>query len=456
MTTHTFHPSILREYDIRGHFGTTLTERDAFEIGNRFAQKLPHRAHVCVARDGRFSSPVLLEALRQGLCQQGCQVINIGIGPTPMLYFAIKHLNTDAGIMVTGSHNPPEENGLKFALKNGPFYGDDIHAFSTMTPAAPAAHIGISQELNLQDLYVQRLLKDYRQGKRSLNVVWDPGHGATADVITALLPQLQGSHTIINGSIDGRFPAHHPDPTVPANLEQLIAEVRKQQADLGIAFDGDGDRLGVVDSQGRILWGDQLMVFFAQDVLSHHPGATIIADVKASQLLFDEITRLKGNPIMAPTGHSLIKAAIAKTGALLAGEMSGHLFFADEYYGFDDAIYAALRLLRFLQSQDLSLAQLYDTLPHPFSTPEIRIPCEEHKKFALVETIKQQLEGQDVVTVDGVRVKTLDGWWLLRASNTQAVLVARCESATAPGLERLKQQLTQTLQNAGIMFPKLF
>jgi phosphomannomutase len=450
MKTHTFHPAILREYDIRGHFGQTLTETDAFQVGNRFAQKLPPQAHVCIARDGRFSSPLLLEALRQGLCQQGCRVTNVGVGPTPMLYFAIKHLTADAGIMVTGSHNPPDENGLKFALKNRPFYGDDIRAFNTTAPAAPAAQAGTTKDFDLQDLYVQRLLKDYRPGKRTLNVVWDPGHGAAADVIAALLPQLQGNHTLINGVIDGRFPAHHPDPTVPENLEQLITEVKTQQADLGIAFDGDGDRLGVVDSQGRILWGDQLMIFFARDVLSRHPGATIIADVKASQLLFDEIAHLKGNPVMAPTGHSIIKATMAKTGALLAGEMSGHLFFADEYYGFDDAVYAALRLLRFLQDQDDSLAQLYDGLAHLFSTPEIRIPCEDHKKFALVETIKQQLQGQDMIIVDGVRVKTTDGWWLLRASNTQAMLVARCESTTAVGLERLKQQLTQTLQSAGI------
>jgi phosphomannomutase len=367
-----------------------------------------------------------------------------------MLYFAIKHLKADAGIMVTGSHNPPDENGLKFALKDGPFYGDDIRAFQTMASAAPAAQVGTTQELDLQDIYVQRLLKDYRPGKRPLRIVWDTGHGAAANVIAALLPQLQGNHTLINGVIDGRFPAHHPDPTVPENLEQLITEVKAQRADLGIAFDGDGDRLGVVDSQGRILWGDQLMIFFARDVLSRHPGATIIADVKASQLLFDEIARLKGNPMMAPTGHSIIKATLAKTGALLAGEMSGHLFFADEYYGFDDAVYAALRLLRFLQDQDLSLAQLYDALAPTFSTPEIRIPCDDHKKFALVEMIKQQVQGQDVVIVDGVRVRTADGWWLVRASNTQAVLVARCEATTAAGLERLKQQLTQTLQDADV------
>ncbi|MEI8295086.1 MAG: phosphomannomutase/phosphoglucomutase, partial [Alphaproteobacteria bacterium] len=393
MSIHTFHPEILREYDIRGHFGKTLTEADAFEVGNRFAQKLAYRAHVCIARDGRFSSPLLLEALRQGLCQQGCRVTDIGIGPTPMLYFAVEHLNADAGVMVTGSHNPSDENGLKFALKDGLFYGDDIRAFNTTPTAAPVEHPGTTEECDLQGIYVQRLLKDYRHGKRPLNIVWDPGHGAAADVIAALLPQLQGNHTLINGVIDGSFPAHHPDPTIPENLEQLIAEVKGRGADLGIAFDGDGDRLGVVDSQGRILWGDQMMVFFAQDVLARYPGATIIADVKASQLLFDEIARLKGNPVMAPTGHSVIKAAMAETGALLAGEMSGHMFFADEYYGFDDAVYAALRFLRFLQDQDHSLDQLYDNLVHHFSTPEIRIPCEDHKKFALVERIKQQLHG---------------------------------------------------------------
>lgn len=446
MTPHIFHPDILREYDVRGHFGKTLNPIDAFEIGRRFADGLDHPATVCVARDGRLSSPALSEALIEGLSQQGCAVIDIGLGPTPMLYYAVKDLQADAGIMVTGSHNPPEENGLKITLKNGPFYGDSIRALADVRPREARPCLQVHHK-HVHECYRARVLEDYCSTGRPLTVVWDLGQGATTEIVPGLVKSLVGTHILINDVLDPLFSAHSPDPTVPENLQQLVASVHAHGADLGIAFDGDGDRIGVIDGQGRILWGDQLMMIFARDILSRHPGATLIADVKATQALFDEITHLKGNPVMAPTGHSRIKDKMAQTGALFAGEMSGHIFFADEYYGFDDAIYAAVRLLRLLQKSPLSLSEIYDQLPHPFSTPEIRIPCDEEKKFKVISDIKDLLKDQDVLTIDGVRVNTPEGWWLLRASNTQAMLVARCESPTEAGLESLKRQLQNALSS---------
>ncbi len=450
---HRFHPSILRKYDIRGHVGKTLNPVDALEIGRRFASKVSQESKrgikVCIGRDGRTSSPALAKALTEGLVEQGSEVIDIGIGPTPMLYYAVKHFEADAGMMITGSHNPPDENGIKITLKDRPFFGEDIQELTQIVPHS-CPFQGKLSIIPIQHAYCTRLLKDYPKGRRALRVVWDPGHGATADVINELLPSLQGEHFLINGVIDARFPSHHPDPLVPKNLEQLIMEVKKHKAEVGIAFDGDGDRIGVVDGRGRILWGDQLMIFFARDVLSRHKGATIIADVKASQSLFDEISHQGGRPLMTPTGHSLIKAEIVKRKVLLAGEMSGHIFFADEYYGFDDALYAAIRLLRLLEASSFSLEELYDQLPVLFSTPEIRIPCADEIKFAIIEKIKNFVTGEDVATIDGVRVTRPEGWWLIRASNTGPTLVGRCESVLEKDLEALKQELKKTLLAVGI------
>lgn len=290
-----------------------------------------------------------------------------------------------------------------------------------------------------------------------LRVAWDPGNGASGDVIRALVARLPHTHIVVNDRIDGTFPAHHPDPTVPANLEQLQALVADESCDLGVAFDGDGDRLGVVDSQGRILWGDQVMVLLARDVLSRNPGATIIADVKASQVLFDEIADAGGKPLMWKAGHSLIKSKMAETGAPLAGEMSGHIFIADGYYGYDDAIFAAVRLITVLaQPGGQSLAEIRDALPQMLNTPELRFECPEDRKFVVIEEVKRRLDGGTGMTVndiDGVRVDTEDGWWLLRASNTQAVLVARCEARDEAALGRLKGAVAEQLRASGIEPP---
>jgi len=285
--------------------------------------------------------------------------------------------------------------------------------------------------------------------------VWDPGNGAAGEITERLVKRLPGTHSVINGTIDGTFPAHHPDPTVPKNLEQLIAAVRRTGADVGVAFDGDADRVGLVDNTGEMLFGDQIVVLLARDVLKRHPGATIIADVKASGVLFDEIAKAGGVPLMWKTGHSLVKAKMAETGSPLAGEMSGHIFFADKWYGFDDGIYAALRALGIIARMDGTLAAFREALPHVVNTPELRFDSAEERKFAVVAEVAARLKaaGANVSDVDGVRVSTPDGWWLLRASNTQAVLVARCEASTEEGLERLKAALSDQLKASGLAAP---
>ena len=454
MTGHRFAPQILREYDIRGTVGETLTEDDAYALGRSYGAMLAARDGrlVCVGYDGRISSPALEAQLVEGLCASGMRVLRIGLGPTPALYFAAHAMAADGGIMVTGSHNPPNHNGFKMMLGAGPFWGEDIQKLGDI--AAQGAWTdgkGDALPVALLDAYVTRLRADYA-ADRGLKVAWDAGNGAAGDAMRLLTERLPGEHILLNAEIDGTFPAHHPDPTVPENLVQLQETVAAENCDLGIAFDGDGDRIGVIDGQGRILWGDQLLSIYARDLLSRRSGATVIADVKASQVLFDEITRCGGNPVMAATGHSIIKSKMAELAAPLAGEMSGHIFFADRYYGFDDALYAAVRLLDIVARKDRSLAEMRDALPQVVNTPEIRFDVSEDRKFAVVDEVKERLAGTDanVDDTDGVRVLNDDGWWLLRASNTQAVLVVRCESENEDGLGRLKAAVAEQLGQSGI------
>jgi len=455
---HTFDPTILREYDIRGIVGKTLSPDDACAIGEAFAVTLAQTGGqtVAVGFDGRLTSTQLEAALVDGLTRRGIDVVRIGLGPTPMLYFASVMFDVDGAIMVTGSHNPPEYNGFKIVLDNKPFYGAAIRQLGETAAtlgAADGPRGRIEHRAILED-YVARLARD-TEFARPLSVAWDIANGATGEVMQRLVTRLPGEHILLNATIDGRFPAHHPDPTVPENLVELQRTVIARNCDLGIAFDGDGDRIGIVDAQGRIMWGDQLMVVLSRDVLRRHPGAAIIADVKASQVLFDEVARMGGSPIMAPTGHSLIKALLAKTGAPLAGEMSGHIFFADGYYGYDDAIYVAVRLLEILGRSQETLAEMADRLPRVFNTPELRFPCDDARKFTVVDEVRHRLRlaGAEMSDLDGVRVKTSDGWWLLRASNTQDVLVARAEAATEGGLKRLKQCLAEQLTESGVPLP---
>lgn len=446
---HTFNNCIFREYDIRGTFGKTFFLQDAYEIGLRFANHL-QQTHplVCVGRDGRLSSPDLSAALIQGLRDAGANVLDIGVGPTPMLYYATKITPAVAGIMVTGSHNPPEDNGLKITLKDLPFFGTQIQELKNIIPSKTDTP-GSLEFIDVRDQYIDRLLVDTpKKNIKKLKIAWDCGNGAAGEIIELLTARMDNRSIILNATIDGTFPAHHPDPTVEENLEQLRDAVASHHCDIGFAFDGDADRIGVIDSKGRILWGDQLLCLLAEDVLSTHPGAKIIADVKSSQSLFDYIEKLDGIPVMAKTGHSNIKTLIKEINASLAGEMSGHIFFADHYYGYDDAIYAAIRLLGFLETQSRPLSELFDALPKYHSTPEIRLACDEEKKFEIVAKIRDDLKKQGVnfVDIDGVRVKTETGWWLVRASNTQAILVARCEAYTKEQLPVLVQQMKSILE----------
>jgi phosphomannomutase len=449
-----FDASILREYDIRGIVGETLFEKDAYWIGRCFGQRVRENfgKSVAICRDGRLSSPHLESALIQGLCDAGLNVYRLGVGPTPMLYFAEYTLPVDAAIMVTGSHNPPSHNGFKMSLGRMPFFGEAILAFSEIITDNLHTGQGEVYESELSSLYLNRLLKGLEFGK-DLTIAWDPGNGATAEILKILLQRLPGDHFLLNSEIDGHFPGHLPDSSDPLNLVQLQQTIIEKKCDLGIAFDGDGDRLSAVDRKGNILWGDQLLLLFARDLLKRDPSARIIADIKASQGFFDEINRLNGEAIMWKTGHSHIKAKMLESGAMLAGEVSGHFFFKENYYGFDDGIYAAIRLIYLLSHSSQDLAELYEELPILPSTPEIRIPCDSKKKFQIPQDIKTRLfaQGYSFVDIDGIRVKCDGGWWLLRASHTQDVLVARCESYTKEGLDHIKQHLRAELEKEGLV-----
>lgn len=457
MASHVFEPTVLREYDIRGVVGASLTTADAHAIGRAFGTRVRGEGggRVCVGYDGRLSSLDFEFALVDGLTKAGTDVSRIGLGPTPMLYYSVYHQDADGGVMITGSHNPPDQNGFKFMLGKAPFYGDDIAGLGRIAAAGEYAEgEGVAADVPLFEAYVARIAGDFVPG-RNLKVAWDAGNGAAGAAMAALAARLPGTHLLLNEVIDGTFPSHHPDPTVPENLAQLIDLVKTERCDFGIAFDGDGDRIGVVDERGRILWGDQLLAVFAAEVLGRKPGATIVADVKASRVLFNRIAELGGAPLMWRTGHSLVKAKMAETGAPLAGEMSGHIFFADGYYGFDDALYAAVRLLSIIAASDTSLGAMRDALPALMNTPELRFPCDDLRKFDVVAEVAGRLRdaGADFADVDGVRVNTADGWWLLRASNTQAVLVARCESTNDAGLQRLKADVAAQLEASGVTPP---
>jgi len=455
---HEFNRSILREYDIRGVVGQTLDVADARALGRAFGTVVAEAggSRVCVGYDGRLSSPDLEIAVIDGLNACGLDAIRIGLGPTPMLYYGVNALEADGGVMITASHNPPEYNGFKLMLGKQSFWGDDIRRLGDI---ASRGHFATGKggvlDSPMLAQYVARIAADFLAG-RDLSVAWDAGNGAAGDAMARLCKLLPGRHILLNETIDGTFPAHHPDPTEPKNLEQLIATVKSERCDVGFAFDGDGDRIGVVDGTGRILWGDQYLTLMIREVLGEYPGATIIADVKASETLFDEIRKLGGKGVMYCAGHSPIKSKMLETGAPLAGEMSGHIFFADRYYGYDDGLYAAVRMLSFLSRAPQSLVEMMDGLPKPVNTPELRFPCPEERKFEAVMEIRDRLvaSGADINDIDGVRVRTDDGWWLLRASNTQDALVARCESSDEAGLARLKTALSDQLRACGFEPPQ--
>jgi phosphomannomutase len=451
--THTFHPSILREYDVRGIVGDTLSAADARALGQSYAAlALSEGAiRVAVGRDGRTHSPELEAALVDGLTGSGLNVVRIGMSPSPMLYFAVATLDVQGGIQVTGSHNPADYNGFKMLLNGRSVFGEEIQALGRGAAAGDWRDgRGEVSETDVSHAYVAALLKGF-DGK-PYRIGWDAGNGAGGPALEMLLKRLPGEHHAIYTEVDGRFPNHHPDPTVEANLTDLKALIADKKLDFGIAFDGDADRIGAVDGEGRVIWGDQIVAILAEPVLNALPGATIIADVKASQTLFDRIAELGGQPLMWKTGHSLIKSKMKETGSPLAGEMSGHIFFKHEWYGFDDALYAAVRLIRAVSASGKTLTELKSAMPQSIATPELRFPVDDTRKFAIVREVADRLavDGAAVDSTDGVRVKTDDGWWLLRASNTQDVLVARAEASDQAGLDRLVAAIDAQLEKSGI------
>jgi phosphomannomutase len=465
MENHRFDPTILREYDIRGIVGKTLGIDDAHAIGRSFGTLLARAGgrKVVVGYDGRLSSMMLEQALIDGLTASGLDVVSVGMGPTPMLYYAEASLkDVQGGIQITGSHNPADHNGFKMVFMGRPFFGADIQTVGRMaadgdwnTPA-DLGGVGITERVDILDAYVTRLLAGLTgvpdDALQALRIGWDAGNGAGGPAIERLTSCMPGEHHLLFTKVDGHFPNHHPDPTEEKNLADLKALVARKNLDFGVAFDGDADRIGVVDGKGRVIWGDQLLMIYAEDLLRMEPGATIIADVKASRVLFDSIAAHGGKPLMWKAGHSPIKSKMKEVGALLAGETSGHVFFQHAYYGFDDGLYAAIRLIAASSRLGRSVTQLRGAMPQMLNTPELRFQVDESRKFAVIDEVQQRLAQSraEVIAIDGVRVNTPDGWWLLRASNTQDVLVARAESDTQEGLERLLAEIDAQLGMSGL------
>lgn len=450
---HTLHPSILREYDIRGLVGPHLGPADARAVGRSFATRV-YRAggsRVAVGRDGRLSSPELEAALVEGLTESGVDVVRTGLGPTPMLYFAEATLGVDGGVQVTGSHNPAGHNGFKLKLGHRSFFGPDIQDLARLAEAGDwESGSGSITDTDMGDRYADRLLQD--APAQSFRVGWDTGNGAAGPVIERLAAELPGEHHLLYTEVDGRFPNHHPDPSVAANLADLQRLVLEHGLDCGFAFDGDGDRIGAVDGLGRVVRADLLLALLAEPVLRDLPGATVIADVKSSAALFDRVAELGGRPLMWRSGHSSIMSKMYDERAPIAGELSGHLFFAHRWYGFDDAQHAAIRLLDVMAESGRTLADLVDALPQYQATPELRFPVDPDRRLAVIDEVLARLEadGAQVDRVDGARVTTPDGWWLLRASNTEPLLVVRAEARDDAALARLLAEVDAELAASGV------
>ncbi len=441
---------IFREYDIRGITDTNLTEEVVQEIGAAFAQKVHASGieKVVTGRDGRLSSKSIEEALTQGLIDGGVEVVSIGQVPTPILYYATNQLNTGTGIMVTGSHNPPKYNGLKMMLNNKTLYGDAIQElYSIAGTRGPKKAIGATSKRIVSDLY-QEEIKEQLQLKKGLKVIVDCGNGVAGDYAPALLKEIGANVVELYCDVDGTFPNHHPDPAEPENLQDLISRVKLEEADIGLAFDGDGDRLGVISNTGQIIWPDKLMMLFAKHVLNANPGATIISDVKCSMDLAQVVQRHQGEYLMWRTGHSHIKSKMAETGALLGGEFSGHICFRDKWYGYDDALYSAARLLEILANSDKSAHDLFSEFPTRHCTPEIKIETTESRKFEIIDALSKTLDipNATINSIDGIRIEYENFWGLIRASNTSPVLVLRFEAANLNDLVKVQRLLLQHIK----------
>ncbi|HSA95407.1 MAG TPA: phosphomannomutase/phosphoglucomutase [Acidobacteriota bacterium] len=444
-------PEIFREYDIRGIAGKDLDDAAVEILGRAMGTFFLGRGQgdVAVGRDVRLSSPGFAQALIRGLLSTGCDVADLGVVPTPLLYFSVFHKKMPAGVMVTGSHNPPEHNGFKMMSGEETLYGKTIQAlYEIVRKGVFPRGEGRVRALDIIPEY-----QDYVAGNmsfaRPVRLVIDAGNGTGGVVGVPLFRRLGAEVTALFCEPDGRFPNHHPDPTLPDAMAKLVAKVKETRAELGIAYDGDADRIGVVDDSGRIIWGDQLLIVFARDILPSRPGAAVISEVKASKVLYEEIQRLGGKPIMWRTGHSLIKKKIKEENAPLAGEMSGHIFFNDRWFGFDDAIYASARLVEILSRTKDKLSATMAGLPKTFSTPEIRIYASDEVKFKIVEEVRRELASRlPVIDIDGVRAIYPGGWGLVRASNTQAVIVLRFEADTEAELAAIQKDVRGVLQQA--------
>jgi phosphomannomutase/phosphoglucomutase len=444
-------PQIFREYDIRGVVDKDLTPDVVRKLGQGFGTHMTQlgRRELIVGRDGRISSKAFEDALIEGLISTGCHAINIGLCPTPVYYFSIFHLDKDGGIVVTGSHNPPEFNGFKVSVGKSTIFGEEIQNLKRLIEKGE--FVGGKGKLSNEEIIrpYQDYIKKNIHIEKKMKVVIDAGNGTAGIVAGPLLRDLGCKLEELYCDVDGRFPNHFPDPTIPGNLKDLIDRVKKTRADVGIGYDGDADRIGVVDDQGNIIWGDQLMILFSREILKDKKGATFVAEVKCSQNLFNDIEKHGGKAIMWRTGHSLIKEKMRGEKAALGGEMSGHIFFADRYFGYDDAIYASCRLIELLSKTDRKLSQLLSDVPKTFITPEIRVDCADEIKFKVVETVKEALrKDYPVIDVDGVRVKFEDGWGLVRASNTQPALVLRFEALTQDRLSEIKGLVEKKVQEA--------
>jgi phosphomannomutase/phosphoglucomutase len=445
-------PEIFRQYDIRGLVDRDLTPQSVETLGRAIGTyfRQHNRKQVAVGRDCRLSSPEFSEVLSKGLMSTGCDVVELGTIPTPLLYFAIYYKKMEAGVMITGSHNPPEYNGFKMMLGEDTLYGPDIQDILQIVQNEEFIQDdeGEKEIYDIIPEYENYVVENIKMHKK-LNVVVDAGNGTGGAVAVPIFRKLGCEVTELFCEMDGRFPNHHPDPTLPEALETLIKTVAESQADLGIAYDGDADRIGVIDDKGKIIWGDELMIIFARDILPSNPGAPVISEVKASKLLYEEVERLGGRPIMWKTGHSLIKKKIKEEKALVAGEMSGHIFFADRFFGFDDAIYSSARLLEILSRSEKKLSEMLDDLPPTYHTPEIRIYASDAVKFKIVEEVKKELARKyPIVDIDGVRAQFPKGWGLVRASNTQEVLVLRFEAETEQDLADIRKEVEKTVERA--------
>ena len=449
-------PYIFREYDIRGKVGEDFTEEVVFLIGKAYGTLVKRKGgkKIVSGRDGRLSGEALQEALIKGITSTGVDVLDIGITPTPVMYFSLFYLEgLGGGIQVTGSHNPPEFNGLKICVGKDTIYGREIQRIRDMIEKEDFEKgDGKYQEGEVIDSYINYLKDNIKLG-RPLRVALDPGNGVCALTAPKIFQELGCEVECLFCEVDGTFPNHHPDPVVPENLKDLRETVLNKNLEVGFGYDGDGDRIGVIDEKGQIIWGDQLLTIFAEDLLKRYPSAKIIGEVKCSRAMYERIAELGGQPIMWKTGHSLIKNKMKEEGALLAGEMSGHIFFADKWFGFDDGLYASLRLAEILSHSNKPLSSFLEDLPKLISTPEIRTPCPDEVKFTIVQELVSTFkkEGYKVIDVDGARIEFKEGWALVRASNTQPVLVLRFEAENEQFLTQLKEKVYDSLD---ILFKK--